>query len=200
MKGVLNLLITGVGGQGNILASRLITNVVMIEGYKVLNAEIYGAAQRGGSVTNHIRISEEGYYGPLTPEGSADIIVGFEPVETLKVLKEFGNSDVKIILDPAPSVVTDLAGRVMDYPDVGEIVDLCEELSDKLKVVRGTELAEGLGTPVVHNIVMVGALVGAGWIPFTRKSFEEAIRKTFPEDKRDINLKALEKGVEAFKN
>lgn len=198
MNQVKNILLTGVGGQGNVLAARLIINVAMAEGYEATNAEIYGSSQRGGSVTSHIRIFEQGEYGPLVPEGSADIIVGLEPVEVMKCLKKFGNPSVKVILDPSPSAITNLMGRVMDYPDIDEIIDACEKLSQELRVVEATELAEELGAPVVHNMILVGCLTGSGWIPLSSDSFKTAIRTTFSGETADVNLKALEKGIEVI--
>lgn len=198
MEDVLNLIVTGVGGQGNVLASRLIVNAIMAEDLKATNSEVYGPSQRGGSVASHIRISKTRDYGPLIPEGSADIILGFEPVEVLKTLRKFGNPKVKIILDPHPSSITSIGGRVMDYPEVDEIIKFCNSHSEEAKVVEATELAEELGAPVVHNMVMVGCLVGSGWIPISKKTFEHAISETFSEEKVEINLKALEKGIEAI--
>ncbi len=197
MKDVLNLIISGVGGQGNVFASRLIVNVAMGEGYEVSDAEIYGASQRGGSVTSHVRLSDEGEYGPLIPEGGADVIVGFEPVETVKSISKFGSPDVNIILNPKPSSLTAITGRVMDYPDVDEIVEFCEEYSSELKVIEATEIAEELGASVVHNIVLVGCLIGSGWTPLSPESFEAAIEETFSGENVELNLKALEKGIEA---
>ncbi len=199
MNDTLNLIITGVGGQGNVFASRLIVNVAMGEGYEASDAEIYGASQRGGSVTSHIRISDEGEYGPLIPEGSADVIVGFEPVETVKSINKFGNPDVNIILNPRPSSITAFSGRVMDYPDIDEIIDFCEEYSSELRVVEATEIAEELGTPVVHNMVLVGCLIGSDWTPLSTESFEMAIKDTFSGDNIDLNLNALEKGIESVR-
>ncbi len=197
MNEILNLIISGVGGQGNLLASRLIVNVAKLRDFEATEAEIYGASQRGGSVTSHIRVSEEGNHGPLVSEGAADVIIGFEPIETVKSIKKFGNPDVKIILNPHPSFLTDLSGRVMDYPDVDEIINFCEDYSEELRVVQATEIAEELGAPVVHNMIMVGCLTGSGWTPFSRDTFELAISETFSEGNAEINLKALEKGIEA---
>ncbi len=199
MKDLTNIIITGVGGQGNVFASRLIANVAMGEGYEASDAEIYGASQRGGSVTSHVRLSDKGEYGPLIPEGSADVIVGFEPVETVKSLRKFGSPNVNLILNPRPSSITAFSGRVMEYPDVGEIVDFCGEYSSELKLVEATEIAEELGSPVVHNMVLVGSLVGAGWIPLSPDSFEAAVEETFSGESIELNLKAFKKGVEAVK-
>lgn len=198
MNDILNLIISGVGGQGNILASRLIVNVATLEDYEATDAEIYGASQRGGSVTSHIRISEKGEHGPLISEGSADIILGFEPIETVKSIKKFGNPDVKIILNPHRSSVTGFSGRLMDYPDVNKIINFCESHSSEFKSVEATQIAEELGAPVVHNMVMVGCLAGSGWIPISRETFELAISETFSEENIELNQDALEKGIETI--
>jgi len=101
-KDPLNLIITGVGGQGNVTISLVIGNALVSEGYLVTIGETYGASQRGGPVMSHVRISKETQYSPFIPEGRADIILGMEPVETLRMLRQFGNPDVLTIINPRP--------------------------------------------------------------------------------------------------
>jgi indolepyruvate ferredoxin oxidoreductase beta subunit len=91
-KDPLNLIITGVGGQGNVMISLIIANAFVRDGYFVTVGETYGASQRGGPVMSHMRISRETQYSPFIPDGCADIILGMEPVETLRMLGRYGNS------------------------------------------------------------------------------------------------------------
>lgn len=103
-KDPLNLIITGVGGQGNILISKLIGEAILEDGYWVTIGETYGASQRGGSVASHVRISKNTQQGPLTPEGRADIILGLEPVESLRMLCLYGNPKTCVITTSDPFI------------------------------------------------------------------------------------------------
>lgn len=190
----MNLIITGVGGQGGVLSSKLLGKAAMMSGFEVTIGETYGASQRGGSVVSHIRISELEEHGPLIPEGSADVVVGFEPVETLKVLEEYGNPKVKVLTDVRPNYpVTVLSGEE-EYPEVDDVIEIIEELCAELKIVEATELAESLGAPIVRNILMVGSLTGMNWVPIEKETFEGAIEDMFSEDKVKLNIKAFTKG------
>ncbi|MDY6965367.1 MAG: indolepyruvate oxidoreductase subunit beta [Halobacteriota archaeon] len=198
-KDPLNLIICGVGGQGNVLASQIIASAGINEGLFVTIGETYGASQRGGSVMSHVRFSEVMQYGPLIPVGQADVILGFEPTETLRVIADYGNPDIDVIVNPRPYYPIDvLSGRV-EYPEISEILDTIKELSASLKVVEATELAKAAGDTVVQNVAMVGCLAGSGLLPISVKSYEETIKEMFSEKKQELNLKAFEKGVEGVK-
>ena len=96
-QGPLNVVVCGVGGQGNILISRLIGRILTDQGFFVSIGETFGAAQRGGSVFSCLRISKERTYGPLIPKGQADIILSLEPMEALRQLKHLGNPEVQVL-------------------------------------------------------------------------------------------------------
>ena len=95
-KEPLNIIITGVGGQGNVLLSQLVGRVLVRAGFHVTIGETYGASQRGGAVMSHLRVSRKMQYGPLIGEGHADVIVGLEPLETLRVIAQYGNPGVAV--------------------------------------------------------------------------------------------------------
>ncbi|MEM3464229.1 MAG: indolepyruvate oxidoreductase subunit beta, partial [Candidatus Bathyarchaeia archaeon] len=151
----LNIIITGVGGQGNIQASYIIASAAVREGFHVSVGETYGAAQRGGSVMSHIRLSEETQYGPLIPKGRAHIIVGFEPVECLRTIGEFGNRETKVIVNPRPVYPIDVLSGEATYPAMDKILNAIKELVHSVHVVEATELAKEAGDTIVQNIVMV---------------------------------------------
>ena len=100
MKEPLNLVISGVGGQGNVLIGGLIGQALVNEGYLVTIGETYGVSQRGGPVMSHIRISREREYGPIIPLGAGDAVLGLEPLETLRVLVDYGNPGVSTVQLP----------------------------------------------------------------------------------------------------
>ena len=97
-----NLIITGVGGQGNVLASKLVGNMLTDKGYRVTIGETFGASQRGGSVMSHLRISAESVFSPQIPRGRAHLVVALEPTEALRVLGEYGNPGIKVITNTRP--------------------------------------------------------------------------------------------------
>jgi len=94
-----NLIITGVGGQGNVMASRVLSNMLVRKGYYVTIGETFGASQRGGSVMSHIRVSASSAWSPQIPQGRADMVVSLEPIEAIRVLKTYGNS-IRLGLSP----------------------------------------------------------------------------------------------------
>ena len=97
-----NIVITGVGGQGNVMASRVLANMLVRSGFRVTIGETFGMSQRGGSVMSHIRVSSTAVWSPQIPKGRADLIVAIEPVEALGVLTDYGNPTVKVLVNMRP--------------------------------------------------------------------------------------------------
>ncbi|PJA50011.1 MAG: indolepyruvate ferredoxin oxidoreductase, partial [Syntrophobacterales bacterium CG_4_9_14_3_um_filter_49_8] len=97
-----NIVITGVGGQGNVMASRLLGNMLVRKGCQVTIGETFGASQRGGSVMSHLRVSAGSVWSPQIPKGRADIIAALEPVEALRVLMRYGNPEVMVLTNTRP--------------------------------------------------------------------------------------------------
>ena len=192
-KDPLNLIIAGVGGQGNILASQIVATAGIKERLYVTVGETYGASQRGGPVMSHVRFSAQAQCGPLIPEGEADIIVGLEPVEALRIIGDFGNPRTKVIVSPRPIYpIWVLSGQVK-YPPVEEVLQKLRELAAEVRVVKAIQEGE---TGLAANVVMVGALAGSGMLPISVKYFEESIREIVAPKDVELNLKAFRKGVE----
>ncbi len=194
-KDPLNLIITGVGGQGNVLASQLIGRALVRDNFCVTIGETYGASQRGGPVMSHLRISKESQFSPLIPEGQADIILAFEPVEALRVIGQYGNSSIAAVVNSRPIYPTSVTVGDAEYPPMEKIQETIRELAEKSWFVDATEIALSLGSPIYTNIIMVGALAGTKLLPLARKIFEEAIQESFPGAHLSDNLKAFSKGV-----
>lgn len=199
MEDPLNIIVGGVGGQGNIQASYIIASAAVREGFYASVGETYGAAQRGGSVTSHIRISKEMQYGPLIPRGRAHIIVGMEPVECLRIIGDFGNKKSKVIVNPRPIYPIDVLSGEAKYPPIDKILDTIKELVQEVYVVEATELAKKAGDTILQNVVMVGCLAASGFTPLKVETFKEAIAELFAEKSLSLNLKAFEIGIEEFK-
>lgn len=194
----LNLIICGVGGQGNILISRLLGRILTKKGAFVTIGETFGAAQRGGDVFSSVRISQKRYYGPLTPEGEAHIIMSMEPLETLRVLKKYGNPDVASLTNFQPIQPVNVLAKQSEYPDLNKLKEASQGLSKSSWFINATEMAMELKARIVANIIMIGALAGTKLIPVTLEDIQEAIKETFPPSKVDLNLEALSKGYDAI--
>ncbi len=187
----LNLVIAGVGGQGNVLISLLLGQAFIAEGYFVTIGETYGASQRAGSVMSHMRISRETQYSPFIPLGRADIVLGMEPVETLRILQQFGNPGVVTVANPRLVYATG-----SEPPDQDEVIAAIRKLSAKLWLVSATDEAVNLGDPIFANVILLGALIGSGILPLGRKSLEPVLKERFSGEKFEANWKAFNRGVE----
>jgi len=195
-KDPLNVIVTGVGGQGNVLISQLIGRALVKAGHHVTIGETYGASQRGGAVMSHIRISRQEQYGPLIPEGQADVILGLEPVETLRVLAQYGHPGVVVIANSRPVYTMAVTSGAAEYPGTEKIERTLAELASSAWLIHATEIALKLGASILTNIVMVGALVGSGSLPLTPEGLEAALRASLPSDKLELNLQAARRGLE----
>ena len=195
-KDPLNLIITGVGGQGNVLASQWIGRALVRENFYVTIGETYGASQRGGAVMSHLRISKESQYSPLIPQGQADIIVALEPVEALRVIGQYGNPAVSAVVNSRPIYPTAVTVGEAEYPSLEKIQETIRGLARKAWFIDATEIALSLGAPILTNIIMVGALAGTNLIPLDAKTFTEVIEESLPAAHLPDNLKAFEIGRE----
>jgi len=190
-----NIIITGVGGQGNVMASRVLAGMIVSAGYIVTIGETFGMSQRGGSVMSHLRVSSTSVLSPQIPQGTADIIIALEPVEALRVLVKYGNPDVAVLANsrmvyPMGVIIGDFT-----YPSLDEIKSAFEKLTAKNWLIDATSVAVELGNPVLSNIVMIGALASMALLPIDRRAFEKEITKSMSADKRQINLTAFDAGV-----
>jgi len=195
-KDPLNIIITGVGGQGNVMLSQLVGQVLVRNGFHATIGETYGASQRGGAVMSHLRVSQRQQYGPLIGEGQADLIVGLEPLETLRVLSQYGNSRVVVATNSRPIYPQPVGGEVVKYPTTEEVAETLRSLAAKSWVVDATGIALELGPPILANIVMMGTLVGVGLLPIGATPFEAEMRESLPPDRLEMNLKAFRRGIQ----
>ena len=194
-KDPLNVIVTGVGGQGNVLIAQLIGRAMVKAGYHVTIGETYGASQRGGAVMSHLRISRDTQYGPLIPEGGAHVILGLEPIETLRVLAQYGNPEVTVIANSRPVHPLAVTTGAAEYPGREQVIRTLEQLSSRAWLLDATDIALGLGAGILTNIVMLGALVGSGALPVGLEAFEAELRESLPAGKLDLNLKAFRRGI-----
>ena len=195
----INVIVCGVGGQGNVLVANLIGDALNRKGYLVTVGDTYGAAQRGGAVYSTIRISSRKTYGPLIPEGAAHVIVGLEPLETLRSLVRYGNPRAVCLTNVRTIYPVGVMANGLEYPDEDELREAIKSLSKSVWFIDASDMAKSLGVEIAMNVVMAGALIGSGQVPLTKNDVREAIRRFFPASRIDVNLKAFDMGIDATK-
>jgi len=194
MTKLLNLIITGVGGQGNVLASQILGHAAIKKGFCVTIGETFGLSQRGGPVMSHIRLSETGNYGPLIPPNTAHVIVGLEPLETLRIVEEYGNEETIFIANSRPIHPLNVIAGDVEYPDPEWIRDVLEKAGERLYWLNATDKALDLGGPIILNMIMLGALCALPGFPLTADDIQGVIETIFPASKLPANAKALQLG------
>ncbi len=189
-----NLIITGVGGQGNVLASRMVGDMLSRLGLHVTIGETFGASQRGGSVMSHLRVSSYSYYSPQIPRGKAHMIVALEPTEAIRVLRDYGNPQVKVLCNTRPIRSIGVICGEQTYPDMEDIRKWVRELSETAWFIDATDEAMRLGNPILGNIICVGSLAATGVLPLNRTLFETVLSDKMPSHKVALNLSAYDLG------
>lgn len=184
-----NCLLCGVGGQGTVLASKLIAFAAMEKGLNVRTAETIGMAQRGGCVVSHVRIGEE-IHSPLIPKSKADIIVAFEPAEAVRCLSYLKEGGTVIVAKRAVMPVTaSLAGS--DYnPD--EMLEYLKAKVSNLKVINVDLICGQCGSFKVMNIVLLASAAKSGCLGITIDELKNAVKSLVPEKFHALNFKAME--------
>jgi len=183
-----NIILCGVGGQGTVLASRLLSDAAMAKGIPVLSAETIGMAQRGGSVFSHLRMGD-GLFSPMIARGEADLIIGFEPGEAVRLLPFLKPGGEMIVSDRAVMPVTaSLAGT--DYSASDMLSFLFRQVKD-LRVIDAEKAMRAVGSPKVLNLILLGAAAAGGALGLTAEDLREAVRARVPEKFHDLNFRAL---------
>ncbi|MEG6511100.1 indolepyruvate oxidoreductase subunit beta [Desulforamulus ruminis] len=190
----LDIVITGVGGQGNVLASRILARAAMDYGLSVRTSEAIGMAQREGVVMSQVRMGS-GSFGALIPNGQADILLGFELAETVRGLPKLKQEGVVVVNTESILPVSVSLGLSQYDPD--QLMSYLQEQAGGLKQINATALARQAGTPKATNIVMLGALAGLNVLPFAATHLKQVAMELIPSRLREINLKAFELGQQA---
>ncbi|MBU8909804.1 MAG: indolepyruvate oxidoreductase subunit beta [Desulfobacterales bacterium] len=195
--GTTRLIMVAVGGQGNLLASKVLGEAALISEVPVRMSEIHGMAQRGGVVESAIVFGEA--TSSIISDCEADILLGFEPAETLRALNRC-SKNTKVITNTAtlPPFTVSIGKGV--YPDVENIKELLKEKCASLVAIDAMKLAKEAGSPMSVNIVLLGALIQSGSLGFTKENVIEAIKRRTKKAFLDKNLKAFELGYEAAQN
>lgn len=192
----MDVLIAGVGGQGSLFASEIISRYATGRGYNVLGTETIGAAQRGGSVVSHIRISEGQIYSPFIPRGQADILLGFEPLEMLRHIERLSPQGQYFL--NSYRIPTVMCNMGLDrYPSDQEIEKAITSLGVKGHIVPATERAHEIGNAVLANVVMLGALCAVSPF-FDYRGMRGVLAEVAPKRALELNLTAFDQGFTFF--
>ena len=188
------LVFIAVGGQGNLLASRLLGEAALSAGIPAVVSEIHGMAQRGGIVESAVLLGN--VTSPIVSNGEADVLIGFEPLETLRGLGKC-SKDTVIITNTHPLPPFTVAVGQGVYPPLDEIMGLIQDKASKVIAFDGNDLAARAGNPLSLNMVMLGALIGSGAIPLSADTMKEAISGSTKHAFLESNLKAFDLGMES---
>jgi indolepyruvate ferredoxin oxidoreductase beta subunit len=191
----INLIITGVGGQGNILAAGLLASAILSQGLEVTVGDVYGLTQRGGAVASHVRWTCSEALSPLVPRNSLDVVLAFEPMEGLRILSQFGNMATKAVINETPVIPIGVQAGRFSYPKLEELYRCLENCSSEIRLVKATEAARRVGAVQVLNLIMLGALLGSGFIGNGIGIFEDIIKTTIAQRYVEINLRAFQEGI-----
>jgi indolepyruvate ferredoxin oxidoreductase beta subunit len=186
--------LTGVGGQGTLLATTVLAEAAIRAGYHAVASEVHGMAQRGGVVESTVMIGD--IKSPIISDGEADVLLGFEPVETYRAMRKC-SADSVVVSNTVPVTPFSVAIGMGSYPDVEKLFGFIRGQVKKLITLNAQALAEEAGTTLSTNIVMIGALANSGALPIAKEAFEEIIRTKTKTRFVETNLRAFELGFSA---
>lgn len=193
---MINILLTGVGGQGTVLASKVLAQAAQDKGWHVRTAETIGMAQRGGSVVSHVRMGDQGeeVFAPLIAQGTADLVIAFEPAEAARVIPYLGPQGKLVTATTAvPAVTSALSSQ--PYRGAQAIKDLVAAFADapeRLAVVPDAAILKRVGNRKCLNTVLLGSAIALGCVPITTDDLRAAVKACVKPAFVDLNLKALD--------
>jgi indolepyruvate ferredoxin oxidoreductase beta subunit len=191
MEDIRNVLLVGVGGQGIILASTIISQAALLSGHDVKSNEVHGMAQRGGSVVSQIRFGKK-VFSPLIRNGSAHYVISLEKLETIRYL-HFCNPETRVVVNNLEIVPVTVTSGDAEYPK-----DIDRILNEKLKyvdMIDAIDIAKKAGNIKAANVVLIGAM--SRHLPFEDRVFERAIGESVKKEFLDMNIRAFYSGKEA---
>ena len=146
---------------------------------------------------SHIRVSRTAQFSPLIPEGKCDLVLGLEPVEALRILAQYGNPGVMMLINTRPIYPIDVIAGNAAYPEISVVLKKIQRLSRRVWTLNATEIGLELGDPIFSNIVMLGALSATDLLPVHREGFQSVIQEMLPSHKLQLNIEAFERGKAA---
>ncbi|MEM0082889.1 MAG: indolepyruvate oxidoreductase subunit beta [Candidatus Nezhaarchaeales archaeon] len=193
-----NIVLSGIGGQGILTLASILGTAAVIEGYDVRVAEVHGMAQRGGSVVCFVKMGEK-VSSPLVMEGSADMIISLELSETLRVLQYLKPKKGLVVMNSnaLPPPISMILG--LQYPSLEAVLEELKSIAEDVYAVNAYEIAKKIGSPQSTNMVMLGSAWATGRLALSEQSIVKALSKTFRGDAVKINQKAFEEGAKVVK-
>ncbi len=184
-------LLAGVGGQGTVLASKIIAQTAISKQYFARTSETIGMAQRGGCVVSHVRIGDQNC-SPAIPLGMADLIIGFEPAEAVRNLG-FLKPHGQLLVNTKPIIPVTASLGGVSY-QVADIIQYLQKIGQQVVFIDGQKLCAAAGTSKVLNVVMLGVAIKQALLPFSQEEVLQTISDNLPAKFMDLNKKALEIG------
>lgn len=192
-----NIYISGVGGQGIIKTSTVIGEAAMKSSMPVVMSEVHGMAQRGGGVSTELKIGNA--YSPIIENGSADLLLSFEPIEALRAIPKISGK-TSVIVNKSPIYPFNLRTSEISYPDITATLDELENKSMKVYALEADRIAKESGHLLSMNMVMLGGAVAVKGFPLKKKIILDSMKANLPEKSLDINMKAFEQGYNFVKS
>lgn len=194
---IFNILIAGVGGQGNLVCGRSLAHAAMLEDRHPVLGDTFGASRRGGSVLSHLRIADYDL-GPLVPRGHVDLIIGMEPVESLRTAIHYGAKKTAAVVSSIPlhSPLT-LSGEQV-YPSILDVGEMLEAICGEVYMLNPKPLVESMDSHRALNVYLLGAASELGILPLERRHIEKGIDVTVGMD--DVNRTAFADGIRDVSN
>ncbi len=192
------LVIAGVGGQGTLLASRLLAQSAIEAGLPVKIGETYGMAQRGGPVMGHLQIGGNAASPQIRP-GEADALLGFEIGEAVRRGVTYLKKGKLALVNRRRLPPVEVISGMMAYPGEDSLMALLREVTEEIVAFDATALAEEAGNPITTNVVMIGALTESGRLPFSEETVIQALKESLRPAYFEMNLRAFELGKKAYK-
>lgn len=189
---ITRIVVVGVGGQGVLFASKVISQAAISEDKNVVMSEVHGMAQRGGVVTCNVCIGD--VHSSLVGDAEANIIFGFEPIETYRAFPK-ANSNTRIISSTSPVVPVGVSIGLEKYPNINNLFEEIRQVTNKITTLDSDALAEKAGSFVTANAVLLGALAGTPECPVSCESLINALKNSVPPKTIDMNMKAFELGI-----
>lgn len=188
----IDVLMAGVGGQGVILASDALAEIAMKSGYDVKKSDSLGMAQRGGSVTSHVRLGEH-VFSPIMKKGDADFLLAFERLEGARNAEYLRAGGVAIINDQAIPPLS-VVGQASAYPSTQEVWEIIREYTEEVYFLPGQEIAEEIGSPQALNVLLLGFL--SPFLTINEQEYLKDLAQRVPARLLELNLKAFARGRE----
>ena len=192
-----NIYISGVGGQGIIKTSTVIGEAAMKSSMPVVMSEVHGMAQRGGGVSTEMKIGEA--YSPIIENGSADILISFEPIEALRAIPKISRKTF-VVVNKSPIYPFNLRESEISYPEVEIILEELDNKSMKVFALDADEIARESGHILSMNMVMLGSATAVNGFPIKKDVIIDSMVANLPEKSLNINLMAFEKGFDFVKS